>query len=238
MADLTIIYYTSNYLETTNPYFLDNTKKQLLKAIDNLPLISVSQKPMAFGKNICLGDIGRSHLNIYRQILIGCREAQTKYVAMAEDDILYSYQHFHSSLPKTGHFLYDMNKWSIFTWSNPPVFSYRHRKIVNSLIAERQMLIDSLQERFSKFPDQSDIPLSRWGDPGRYEDRLGVTVRPTQEFVCPEVSNIVFSHEHAFGYESRGKRKRLGEPRAFEIPYWGQAVDIIKLFHNTNSKLP
>jgi len=97
MEDLTVIYYTSNYLEEKNPYFLENTKKQLLKAIGNIPLITVSQKPTIIGNNctnICLGDIGRSHLNIYWQILQGCKAAKTKWVAMAEDDILYSEQHF------------------------------------------------------------------------------------------------------------------------------------------------
>src|SRR5574337_272588 len=110
--DLTIIYYTSNWLDTHNPYFLANTKKQLLKAIGDLPLISVSQKPIALGKNICVGDIGRSHLNIYRQILIGAKAAKTKYVALAEDDILYSWEHFHEHLPEKGKFAYDINKWS------------------------------------------------------------------------------------------------------------------------------
>lgn len=228
--DMTVIYYTSNYLDTNNPFFLANTKKQLLKAIGDLPLISVSQKPIVFGKNICLGNIGRSHINIYKQILAGCKAAKTKYVAMAEDDILYSYEHFHSELPKPGYFLYDMNKWSLFTWTDPPVFSYRHRKIVNSLIADRKMLIDALEERFAKFPDENSIPLKNWGDPGRYENYLGVTVRLTQEFVCPGVSSVVFSHEHAFGYVSRGKKKRLGEPRAIEIPYWGRAEDVVKYY--------
>lgn len=69
--NLTVVYYTSNWLDTQNPYFLENTKKQLLTAIGDLPLISVSQKPIAFGTNICVGEIGRSHLNLYRQILAG-----------------------------------------------------------------------------------------------------------------------------------------------------------------------
>lgn len=230
MNDLTVIYYTSNYLDDKNPYFLTNTKRQLLRAIGDLPLISVSQKPIALGRNICVGNTGRSHLNIYRQILTGCKQAKTKYVAMAEDDVLYSYEHFHSELPKPNHFLYDMNKWSIFTWSKPAVFSYRHRKIVNSLISERKMLIEALEERFDKYPDETKIPLKNWGDPGRYEDYLGVTVRKTQEFVCPAISSVVFSHDHAFGFASRGKKKRLGEPRALEIPYWGTAEDVMKLY--------
>jgi hypothetical protein len=230
--DLTVVYYTSNYLDTHNPYFLENTKKQLLLAIGDLPLITVSQKPIAFGQNICIGDVGRSHLNLYRQILEGARAAKTKYVAMAEDDVLYSFDHFHYYLPDKDVFAYDMAKWSIFTWTRPPLFSFRNnRKVVNSLIAPRDMLVAALKERFNKFkgmPDEA-IPIHFWGDPGRYEEKLGVTVRPTKEFYT-QVPNIVFSHPEAFGYLTRGERKRLGDIRAYEIPYWGSARDILKLY--------
>src|SRR3989338_3705710 len=146
MIDLTIIYYTSNYLDDHNPYFLANTKKQLLEAVGNLPVISVSQKPIDLGTNICLGDIGRSHLNLYRQILIGAKAAKTKYVAMAEDDVLYSPEHFHYHVPEKDVFAYNMAKWSLFTWTRPPLFSFRtKRKVVNSLIAKREMLVEALE---------------------------------------------------------------------------------------------
>jgi hypothetical protein len=247
--DCSIIYYTANFLEKTNPYFLENTKKQLLQAIGDFPLIIVSQLPTLFGHNstnVCVGNIGRSHLNIYRQILEGCKVATTKYVAMAEDDILYSWEHFHTQLPHNDTFLFDMNKLSIFTWTRPPLFSFRtNRRVVNQLIAPRQMLIDALEERFKRVKylmehdhrTEEDI-IRYWGDPGRYEKLLGVTPRDSEEFYSTNPS-IVFSHEYAFGYESRGKRKRLGDLRIIEIPFWGTAEKMLQLFdknygHNSN----
>lgn len=238
MPNLSVVYYTSNYLEDTNPYFLNNTKKQLVKAIDGLPLIVVSHKPVEKFKgyngeytNIVVGDIGRSHLNIYKQILIGCKEAKTDYVAMAEDDILYSYEHFHSQVPRCDYFLYDMNKLSIFTWTKPPLYSFRHnRMVVNQLIAPTKMLIEAMEERFAKYPDLSKVDLRIWGDPGRYENQLGVTVRPTDTFMCT-CPSIVFTHEHAFGYLNHGKKKRLGDLRIIEVPYWGRADQVIKQYH-------
>lgn len=229
--DLTVIYYTSNWLDTHNPFFLENTRKQLLKAAEGIPIISVSQKPIDFGKNICLGDIGRSILNIYRQILIGAKAAKTKYVAMAEDDILYSFEHFHEFVPTEDRFAYDMNKWSIYTWTNPPLFTFRNRRVVNSLIAKKDMLVESLQERFDKFKGVPDdqIPLSHWGDPGRYEKLLGVKVWETEEFYSP-VPNIVFNHPEALGYMIGSHKKKKGELRAIEIPYWGRAEDMLKLY--------
>ena len=75
---------------------------------------------------------------------------------------------------------------------------------------------------------EEDI-IHYWGDPGRYESNLGVTVRETEEFYS-ECPNIVFSHPEAFGYLSRGTRKRLGDLKAIELPYWGRAEDVLKLY--------
>ena len=64
--DKTIIYYTSNQ---EGSLFEEKIRENILKHKGNLPIISVSQKPMGFGKNICVGDVGHSYLNEFRQIL-------------------------------------------------------------------------------------------------------------------------------------------------------------------------
>lgn len=237
---VTIIYYTSNRLDEVKPNFLNSTKKYLLEAIGDLPMVIVSQKPTLFGNNsvnVCIGDIGRSHLNIYRQMLIGAKEAKTEYIAMAEDDIYYSYEHFHNEY--IGKFpdklLYDMNKVSLFTWIKPAIYSFRHdRMVVNQLIAPRLMFIEAMEERFrrvlelSKTMSESRI-IKYFGDPGRYENLLGVTVRPTKTFMCKKPS-IVLSHEEAFGYLSQGKKKRLGDLRILEVQGWPRPEEMIKLY--------
>jgi len=235
--DLTILYYTSNQLEKKNPYFVENTKKQLIEAAEDLPIITISQQPTIIGDNctnIVLGDIGRSHLNIYKQMLIGAKEAKTPFVATSEDDIMYSYQHYHSELPKERVFLYDMSKWSIFTWIKPAQYTYRDRQVINQVIVERDLLIETLKERFARVTELLKTrPLDKiiryWGDFGRYEDLLGVTVRPTAHFFG-SVPSLVFTHVDAYGYLNHGSRKRLGNPRAFDIPVWGEAKDIMKLY--------
>lgn len=255
MSSLSIVYYTSNYLEEKNPFFLKNTKAQLVKAIDDKPLVVVSQKPVERFEglkgeylNVCVGDIGKSHLNIYRQILEGCKAAQTEYVAMAEDDILYSREHFlidtYVKHLTPDRFYYDMNKISIFTWSKSPIFSFRSKRmVVNQLIAPRKLLIEALEERFkrveelkkeinSKHPevDAEQKIIKYFGDPGRYEDILGVTVRKTsQEYSW--VPSIVFSHTYAFGFENnQGKKKKHGDLRIVELADWGKASDVLALW--------
>ena len=237
--DITIVYYTSNQLEKDNPYFLSNTKKQLLKAVADFPIVSVSHKPIDLGTNICLGDIGRSHLNLYKQILIGAKASKTKYIACAEDDIFYSYEHFHQELPRGDYFLYDMNKWSIFTWTKPPQYTYRDRLVVNQLIAPRDYLVEALEERFARVEElkktksEADI-IKYWGDPGRYEKYLGVKVREVKHFFS-SVPSIVFTHESAFGYLNHSNRKKLGNPKAYDIPVWNRAEDILKLYYDPNT---
>lgn len=247
--NMTGIFYTSNWLDDKNPYFLNNVKRQIVKALNNRPLIAVSQKPVEKFEgyegeftNINLGNIGRSHFNIYWQILQGCKEAKTKYVCMIEDDILYSKEHFNFSyfvkpeFIEKDYFLYDMNRVSIFTWSKPPVFSYRFKRVVvNQLIAKRDMLVEAMEERFKKLEELRKIWPERkiekyWGDPGRYEGILGVTVRPVYEYNA-WVPSVVFSHDLAYGYEfNQGRKKKLGDLRISALSDWGTAESVMSLW--------
>ena len=123
MNDLTIIYYTANQ---NSDYFMNNTQKYLLEAIGNTPVVCVSFKPTLIGKsctNICIGEQKRSNYMIYKQILLGAKEAKTKYVAMAEDDMLYHPSHFAFRPKNDSTFSYNINKWSIFL-GLPPLFSH------------------------------------------------------------------------------------------------------------------
>ena len=124
------------------------------------------------------------------------------------------------------------------------MFSFRSkRRVVNHLIAKRQMLIDALEERFARLevlrktmPDEKIIKY--WGDPSRYEDILGVTVRPFYEFYSYQPS-IVFSHEFAYGFEyNQGKKKKLGDLRIISLADWGSAEQILKLFYPPGKNFP
>ena len=226
MSDLTVFYYTSNKIREP---FGERVREILLKAIGNLPLVSVSQKPMSFGRNICIGEIGKSFLNIYRQILAGAKEVQTEYVAFAEDDVLYPTEHFTVFRPPQGSIAYDVSKWSIYTWSRPPMYSFKNRVRTNtSCLAPTKLIVEALEERFAKFPDAKEPP-KYWAEIGKFDRYLGVKEWPVVEYTC-DVPHVVFSHEDAVGFEYIGKRKRPGFLKAYDIPYWGKAEDIMKLW--------
>jgi hypothetical protein len=91
MNDVTIIYYTAN---TEDEVFENNIRKNILKNSNGLPIISVSRKPIDFGKNICVGEKPVCYSNSFRQLQIGLDAAETEFCICAEADCLYPPEYF------------------------------------------------------------------------------------------------------------------------------------------------
>ena len=234
MKDLTILYYTANFLPE---YFTQNTQRHLLKAVGDTRIVVVSFKPTLVGtncKNIVVGDIGRSAYNIYKQVLIAAKEAETEYVATAEDDVLYPREHFEYR-PDKDVFAYDVNKWNIHTWDKDPVLSLRERRNMTGLIVTRDALIRTLEERFAKYPDPDKVPVrvwSYWAEPGRYDDLLRVT-QMKSEVYKGAAPHVMFCAEESLGFGNLGKRKAHGniqKPRSERLEPWGTAEEVLKLY--------
>ena len=63
MNDLTILYYTANKIPE---HFANSVRADLLRVTEKkIPIISISQKPITFGMNSCVGEIGASAYNVY-----------------------------------------------------------------------------------------------------------------------------------------------------------------------------
>lgn len=223
MSDLTIVYYTANQLPD---HFAGLVRRILLEAVGGrFPIVTVSQGPLVFGDTqIDIGTPGPSVLTLYRQVLEGARAATTPYVALCEDDTLYSASHFTAFRPPLDTFAYDHAKWGLYTWG-PAVFSTKtNRSVLNQCIAPRLQLIAALEERFAKTFTPDRI-AKHFAEPGRYERWLGVTIQKLVTFTAPDPS-IVISHEWALGYQHLGQRKRLGELRCDALPGWGTAAEV------------
>lgn len=224
MDNLTLLYYSANMIPE---FFMKNVQNQILKACPNTPIISVTQKPIDFGTNICVGDIGQSAYNIYKQILIGVREVRTEYVACVEDDVFYPREHFQFR-PLYPLLAYDVNKWCVFTWDKNPIYSQRSgRRTMTSMIGSTEILLKTLEERFAKYPDANNIPEVYFGEPGRFERHLGIETVSTMKYECP-IPHVQFSTPEAFGYIHLGKRKAHGNIKVESLEPWGEASDILK----------
>lgn len=217
--DLTILHYTSNALPEA---FAEKVRLSLLECIgDKYPIISISQKPMNFGKNICVGDIGRSVHNIYKQALIGAKEATTKYVACSEDDCLYIPEHFDY---RDDTFSYNVNIWKVHDAS---IYFTSGRPIFASCIAPTELMVNTLEERFKKYPKEGMAKPYDFGEPGGYEWRLGL---PKVEFRMfrTDIAILQFNHR----YSKHGRRRITSEcTSTIELPYWGKAKDVWERVH-------
>ena len=220
MSDLTLLYYTANLI---SDFFASNIIEHLLRITNGVPIVSISHKPMVLGKNICVGDIGISSWNIYYQILLGAKEAATKYVACCEDDSLYVPEHFEYR-PKEDEFAYNVHRWNV----NPMSYFYkRNRPGMCMCIAPTDLMVKTLETRFEKYTKEEYSGIEKipfFGEPGRYEIMLGLPVVKRVHFTT-ELPTLTFNHRPSYG----GVRRLLPTDTVKEeLPHWGRASDLWK----------
>ena len=221
MSNKTILYYTCNKI---NEKFASKVKDQIKWANKNLnyPIISISQKPLTdMGTNICVGDIGQSLQNIYRQILEGAKLATTDYIVCCEDDTLYTEEHLIVT-PKT--FAYNLNRWNLHEHNN--VYSYRRRVVMSQCVAHRETLIKCLEERF-KLPE---IPKKYCGEPGMFEKDLGLSEIPYDTFVTKEPTLVIAHKDNTTGKKLQGKDAPIRQ----DLAPWGNGKALLDNIYRVN----
>jgi len=216
MNDLTIIFLTVNKVPKRWTVYHRET---LLGAIGTTPVINISKHPSKWGLNLIQED-EPSVPNIYRQVLRGARIATTPYIAIVEDDTLYPKEHFEFR-PPLDTYAYDMSRWGLFTWGVP---TYYHKARISNaaMIAPRKLAIESLEERFRKYPDKNIGELGK--EKGTKLDR-----KKSMNFYST-TPMVFFSHVNSLDPLEKSKRKRMGMARAFDIPHWGKSEDLVKNF--------
>jgi hypothetical protein len=161
MNDATILYYSSN----REPWLFEKRIiHTLLKNSGGLPIVSVTQKPINLGKNICVGDVGTSGFNMFRQILIGLYEIPTTYVISAEADCIYPPDYFQFE-PERDDVLYrNTNLYVLGLYKN----SYRFKPQGSSWsqVVGREHYIKRLEKLFAGAPEwcveEKSFPKERW----------------------------------------------------------------------------
>ena len=96
------------------------------------------------------------------------------------------------------------------------------------MIGYRELVISALEERFAKYPNGTPDKIT--GELARemVENNLGVTHIEAEEFETT-VAIINFNHDEVASDDlQRRHRKNLGEIRAYDIPHWGKAKDLVK----------
>lgn len=230
MEDLTILYYTANTIEEKYPagHVAENMRQRLLDTTKGkIPIVCVSQKKIDFGDvNICVGEIGRSLYNFWKQVYIAAQNAKTKYVVCCDDDTLYNMEHFSHRPSSDDIFSYNKNMWYAEDkrfWKKWWTEDYG----MCCCICARDLLIKTLAPRFEMFPEE---PLPRtlqnqryWQEPGRFDKVFGVKNVKIETFET-KVPIIVLN----YGGSMCGKRGPGQNDRkeVYEIEPYGNCRDL------------
>jgi hypothetical protein len=218
MEDLAVIFLTVNRVPAN---WAKYHKETLLKAIGNSEVITISKVPMDWGLNL-IQEEEPSISNIYKQILRGCKHTNKKYIAIAEDDTLYHADHFKYRPPEDT-FGYDMHRWGLFTWGKPTYY-YKDRISNAAMIATRDLVIASLEERFAKYPE------NHIGELGKEK---GTSInRYKSEGYWPDTGMVFFSHVNSLDPTEQHKSKKMGTVQAYDIPYWGKSEELVRHWYD------
>ena len=231
MLDLTVIFLTVNSLPSKWVQFhLD----ALMRAAQGRPMIVISKEPMDLDRPDTKYLIQSGPFcawNVYAQLLRGASLAETKYIAVAEDDTLYPRRHFSDFRPPDDTVAYDMSRWSVFSWSQKPFFSAIRKHGNFTMIGPRQLVIDTLEEREQKYPNGRDYT----GEIGRpeVEKILGVRRNKLVEWHCIEpMVNLCHPQGLSPTYVGTpGRERKPGELKAWDIPIWGRADQITAIYN-------
>lgn len=197
MPNLTAVYCTDH---SAPDDVIDICRIGLLEA--DVPIISVSQKPIDFGTNICLGGIGRSYLSLIKQIVAGTEAAETDYVAVTEHDCLYPPDYFDFIPEELDVFYYNKNQY-YFMWGEGGFGTCAKTKakqyMLSQLICSKQALLEAMGERLIKAEKGYDFHFH----PGSFEPGFNDGRKRCFRWSPTPVMDI--QHEHNYCIERRNK---------------------------------
>jgi hypothetical protein len=209
----TIIYCSSN---KENEMFENIIKHNILKNCGGLPIVSVTQKPIDFGTNICVGEVGVSGYNFFKQTLIACKEAETPYVICCEADTLYPPDHFEFIPPRPDVAYRNSN---LYVMGNKRNYFYKKFEgATHSQVVGRQFYIDTLEKLFEGCPEWSqekNFPKERYGKEDVF-DKI--------EYWESENPVVQIKTGDSMRHYTHSDRTPI-----YSIPYWGNGKEVAKI---------
>lgn len=216
MAHATIIYYSAH---NDDPDFELRVRKTLIRNGRSLPIISVTQQPTYLGQNVCVGKVGVSSHNVYRQMQIGAAIAQTKYVCIAESDSLYPTEYFHFRPTKNRvAYLAEPLYVLINQRGKAKVYYVKPRGSESAMFINRLFLINLIQdllkqEKFWGNKDASELP------------RFLLSNIKTERF---KLENPIVTIKT--DRQMKRRTPHLPETKTRKVAYWGSSDEMLKRY--------
>jgi hypothetical protein len=211
----TIIYYTSN---REHPDFEARIQENLLKVAGDLPIISISQKPVALGENICVGEQPACYSNSFQQLLIGLKEAKTEFCIAAESDCLYPPEYF-SFIPPTNDNVYRYtNIWIHFDGRRK---FWKKHYVEGAQMCDRKYWIKSIERVLNGHTGWEPIP-----------NPLPLIFTSGDKYFWTGTNPVLyFKTRRGIGFKTGYVRD---VPPVTSLPYWGTAEFIENVYLRDN----
>jgi len=215
-----VIYYSDCRLD---PTIMQAVQKKLLKSLNGNELISITLKPIDFGRNIVL-PLQRSHLSMARQQLAGLEATTADVIFFAEHDCLYPKEHFYFTPPRKDIFWYDLNWWKVRT-SDGQALHFKAKQ-VSGLCAYRDILIDYYRKRVAMI-EIGEIGGRRHFEPGgHHRDAYNKLTNLGFDTWFSEIPYVDIRHDTTVTrniFDPSGYRGQVTDwTMADEIPGWGR----------------
>jgi hypothetical protein len=221
-----VLYYTDNQCQER---ILMAARKQLLWSIGDLPLVSVSQYPIDFGRNIVL-PLSRSIPSMFMQILIGLKALTTETVFFAEHDVLYHPSHFDFRPPRDDAYYFNSNTWTVDATDGRAMYHDGIRR-VSGMVANRSILLEHYTKRVERVEKEGfsrkligfEPGGQRLHRPPDYDQERFWSEHPLVDI--KHGNNVTQPRFNLSQYRKGGKDQKDSFVIADEIPWWGRTRD-------------
>jgi len=210
--DATIVFVSSN---KESPRFEGRVVDDLLKKCGDLPIISVTQKPVKLGTNIVVGQIGCSGYNFLRQIQIACENSETDIVISAESDCVYSTDYFQFRPEKLD---IPYRNTNIYVQKYGQDYVCKKNSSTFSQVVGREFYLKRLEELFG------DLPF--WNaEMKNFPKEVGKKLFDKFKYFETEYPCISFK-------TGKGMRKHSNtdEKPVYGLPHWGDIKSLRRAF--------
>ena len=201
MVNKGCVYYTDNEVDEK---LGEKCREQLLKS--NLPIISVSLKPINFGRNFTL-PLKRGYSAYFKQILKGLEESTADIIFLCEHDWFYHPSHFEFTPKEKNVFYYNDNWWRVRADDGFAINYDTH--LLPSICAYRETLIEHY-EMVVKKVNRAYIYLNMAGR--------------EKEF---------YKYVSLIGFEP-GTHNRKERPTEYKADEWKSTYSNLDIRHTTN----
>ena len=215
-----IVYYTDNQCEER---VLLAVRNQIKASCNGHEIVSVSQVPIGFGRNIVVPE-PRGQLTMFKQILAGIEACEAGVIYLCEHDVLYHKDHFWFTPERNDAYYYNENTWKVCADSGQAVFYYC--KQTSGLCAHRDLLLEHYRKRVAR-TEKEGYNRNTGYEPGTHSLPNGIDNFKAIGWMAKH-PNVDIRHSNNLT-RSRYSRDKFRSQKACQgwtlssrVPHWGE----------------